>query len=234
MATQTQTANIETSWEPGGDQRVEFSGIGWKGYVTLLRLRGERSFPKMVYLDGTVWLMSPTYPHERMKKRLGWMVEEIVRTLGIPCIATASTTFRRRAKKGGIEGDQTYYLANESRIRGKNDIHLRTDPPPDLAIEAVHTHGAEAAIEVYRRLRVPELWICDEAEVLILVLQPDGKYAPSTSSAAFPYLFAVEIHDWVSRPQTTSDTEWLNSLRRWVRRTLKPRARRRAEPPPRE
>jgi hypothetical protein len=79
---------------------------------------------------------------------------------------------------------------------------------------------------VYRRIRVPEVWICDEAELAILVLQPDGRYARSTTSASFPFVSAAEIHDWVSRPQAMSDTEWMNALHRWVRRTLKPRVRR--------
>jgi Uma2 family endonuclease len=226
MATQTQTAIEKSIREAGSDSRVAFRDVGWKGYVTLLRLRGERSWPRMIYLDGTVWLMSPAYPHERLKKRLGWVVEEIVRTFGIPCVATASTTFRRRVKKGGVEGDQTYYLANEGRIRGKDKIHLRTDPPPDLAIEAVYSHDADEAVEVYRRFHVPEVWVCDEAELVVLILQPDGQYARSATSAAFPFLTAAEIHDWAVRPQTVSDTEWMNELHRWVRRTLKPRVRR--------
>ncbi len=231
MSMATATAIIESTQYAEGDPCVEFPDIGWKGYLTLLHLRGERSTPRMVYLDGTVWLMSPTFPHERLKKRLGWVVEEIVRVFGIPCVATASTTFRRRAKKGGVEGDQTYYLANEARIRGKDKIHLRMDPPPDLAIEAVYSHDAEAAIEVYRRLRVPEVWICNEAEMVILVLQPNGRYARSATSAAFPFLSAAEVYNWVGRPQTMSDTEWMNALHRWVRRTLKPRVRRQAGGP---
>jgi Uma2 family endonuclease len=209
-----------------GDQCVALRDIGWKGYCTLLRLRGERPMPKMVYLDGTVWLMSPAFPHERLKKRLGWIVEVIVEEFDIPCIAAASTTFRRRAKRGGVEGDQSYYLANEKRVRGKNKLHLKTDPPPDLAIEAVHSHDADVAIEVYRRFKVPEVWVCDEDEMVILILQPNGRYARSTTSLAFPFLSAVEIYEWVSKPQTESDTEWIKQLRTWVKRTLKRRVSR--------
>ena len=65
------TATINPTEEAIGDQCVEFPGVGWKGYSTLLRLRGERSVPRMVYLDGTVWLMSPAFPHERLSVRLG-------------------------------------------------------------------------------------------------------------------------------------------------------------------
>src|SRR5262249_25422113 len=154
-------------------------GVDWKGYSTLLRLRGERSVPKIVYLDGTVWFMSPSCPHERLRKRLGWIVESVVVELGIPCIATASTTFRRRPNHGGVEGDQSYYLANEKRIRGKDKINLKIDPPPDLAIEAVYFHEADAAVEVYRRFKVREVWVCDESELVMLVLQSSGRYAKS-------------------------------------------------------
>ena len=83
-------------------------------------------------------------------------------------------------------GDQTYYLANEERIRGKDKISLKTDPPPDLAIEAVYSHEADAAVEVYRRFKVPEVWVCDEAELVILVLQSNGRYVESATSATFP------------------------------------------------
>jgi Uma2 family endonuclease len=213
------------------DQRVAFPHIGWKGYCTLSRLRGDRSTPRLVYLDGTVWLMSPAFPHERLKGRLGHFVTEVVVGLDIPCIESGSTTFRRRAKRGGVEGDQSYYLANEERVRGKDKIDLRTDPPPDLAIEAVHSHDADRAIEVYRRLKVPEVWVCDEDELVILVLQPNGRYASSTTSASFPFLTAAEIYDWVRRPQTEPDTEWIKQLRTWVRLTLKPRARRQEDDP---
>ncbi|MFI5460294.1 MAG: Uma2 family endonuclease [Isosphaerales bacterium] len=225
------TATIKPTREADGDQCVEFRDIGWKGYSTLLRLRGERSFPQMVYLDGTVWLMSHQFAHERLKIRLGCVVEAIVVELDIPFIAAASTTFRRRIKRGGVEGDQTYYMANEARVRGKNKLHLKTDPPPDLAIEAVYSHDADAAIEVYRRFRVPEVWVCDEAELVILVLQPNGQYAACATSAAFPFLSADEVFDWVSRPQTVSETEWIKQLRAWVKKTLKPRVRRQDQNP---
>jgi Uma2 family endonuclease len=219
------TATIKPTREAEGDQCVEFPALGWKGYLTLLRLRGERSMPRMVYLDGTVWLKSPSFPHERLKKRLGWVVEVIVEELAIPCIAAASTTLRRRAKKGGVEADQSYYLAHAERVRGKDKIHIRTDPPPDLAVEAVHSHDADAAIEVYRRFRVPEVWVCDEAELVILVLQPNGQYARSPTSAALPFLSAAEIYGWMSQPPTLFDADWRKELRRWVKRTLRRRVR---------
>ncbi len=224
MSLSMATATIETI-ETGQDQCVALRALAWKDYSTLLRLRGERAVPKIVYLDGTVWLMSPSFPRERLKNRLGQFVTEVVVGLEIPCMMAGSTTLRRRAKRGGVEGDHTYYPENAERVRGKDKIQLKIDPPPDLAIEAVYLHEADAAVEVYRRLKVPEFWVCDETRLVILVLQSNGSYAKSASSAAFPFLAGSEVFEWVSQPQAVSDTDWIKDLRYWVRRTLKPRVR---------
>jgi len=218
-ATTTPTRTVEAE----GDQCVVLRDIGWKGYTSLLKTRGERAVPRMVYLDGSLSLMSPSFTHEYLKERLGVFVTEVVVGLVIPCIHSGSTTFRRRAKRGGVEGDQTYYLANLERIRGQKKISLRIDPPPDLAIEVVASHDADDSVEVYRRLRVPEVWICDQDQLTILVLQPTGRYAPAERSHAFNFLTASAIHSWISRGQDDSNTAWIIDLRRWVAEVLAPR-----------
>src|SRR4051794_1688109 len=154
----------------GGDQCVVLTAVDWKGYSTMLRLRGERCVPRMVYLDGELFLMSPSLSHEHLKSRLGQFVREVAVGLDVDCRPTSQTTFRRRSKRGGVEGDETFYIANEAHVRGKTAIDLRIDPPPDLAIEVIYSHGAEKALEVYRRLRVPEVWVCDGGGLTILVL----------------------------------------------------------------
>jgi Uma2 family endonuclease len=222
----TATATTDRITEADGDQCVVFRSIGWKGYAMLLKLRGERPVPRMIYRDGSVVLVSPSYSHEHLKERLGRLVTEIVRGLKIPCNPSGQTTFRRHARRGGVEGDLTYYLANEARIRGKKRINLRDDPPPDLAIEVAVTHDPADAVEVYRRFRVPEVWICGQDWLSILVLQSDGRYAESDRGVAFPFISAEEISEWVHRPQNVSETEWLDELHDWVRDVLVPRVRR--------
>jgi Uma2 family endonuclease len=207
----------------GRGQCVVLRGIGWRGYTTLLKVRGTQTIPRIVYLDGDAWLMSPSYPHENVAERLGTFVTEVVVGLDIPCILSGSTTFRRRRKQGGAEGDKTFYLANEARVRGKKKISLRTDPPPDLAIEVVYSHEADAKLEVYRRLGVPEVWVYDDGELTIWALGENGRYAASTVGLALPFLSAREIADWVNRPQSGSDTDWVKALRRWIREELVPK-----------
>src|SRR3954465_14251202 len=88
MATTTRTR----SFQDVGDQCVELRDVGWKGYATLLRLRGERRRPRMIYLDGDVSLVTTSFPHERLAKRLGILVQEIVVGLDIPCVPAGETT----------------------------------------------------------------------------------------------------------------------------------------------
>lgn len=87
----------------------------------------------------------------------------------------------------------------------------------------MHTHAVAAAVEVYRRLGVPEVWLCDEEGLHILVLRANGRYSESEASAALLFLTVGEILSWMGRPQTVSETEWVKEVRRWVRDTLAPR-----------
>ena len=210
--------------ETHADQVVTLREVGWKGYKALMRLRGERPRPRMVYLDGTVYLMSPSYLHDVLSRRLMLLVVVVSEELDIPCTPAGTTTFRRKPKRGGVEGDESFYIANAHRIVGKKAPDLRVDPPPDLAIEAVYSHAADAALEVYRRLRVPEVWVAEQTRLSIRVLDARNRYRESASSLAFPYLSAEEIHAWIVRDQDDSGTAWTKALRAWVRQTLKPRA----------
>lgn len=208
------------------DQCVTLRFIGWDGYRRVLRARGERPRPLMIYLDGALILMSPGHSHEVDGERFAMLVVEVAKRLRIPFHAAGSTTYRRRKKQVGIEPDNSYYFENLARVRGKRDIDLRTDPPPDLMIEVVYSHAANAAVEVSRRLGVPEVWVCTEKELQFLVLGPDGNYAPSATSRAFPVLTTAEALSWVRRPagDDESDLEWIEALARWVQETLVPRA----------
>src|SRR4051812_23088559 len=104
------TTTDETATAVEGDQCVVMRGVGWKGYSTVLRLRGERRGPQMVYLDGDLFLMSPAYTHEEFADRLSLLVFEIAVGLDIPCKSSRSTTFRRRKRQAGAEADASFYL----------------------------------------------------------------------------------------------------------------------------
>ncbi len=217
---------LEPTTETVGDQRVVMRGVGWSGYQRALRTRGNQTRdPKLVYLDGDLYLMSPAYRHEEIAGRLACLVRNVVVGLDLPCKASRATTFRRQKANSGAEADESFYLASAPQIRGRNELDLRQDPPPDLVIEAVNTHNADESIEVWRRFKVPEVWVRDLKTLRILTLQADGQYAQVTQSVAFPFLSNLEIFDWATRTTDEDDTTWTKALRLWIHDVLAPRTR---------
>ena len=203
-----------------GDRWVVWHGLDWVGYQTLLRARGGRSAPRITYLDGSALLVSPSALHEHLAKRMRIVVEDVASILEIPFVGLRSTTFGREERRGGVEADESYYVASVPLVEGRPPDPT-IDPPPDLVIEAVHTHPVKKSLRTYRRLGVPEVWVYRAGRLRILVLQGD-RYAEGPTSLAFPFLATDEIRDWIERP-VTQDLAWKRELQAWIRAVLMPR-----------
>jgi Uma2 family endonuclease len=169
--------------------------------------------------------MSPLIIHERYKKLFGYMVEAITDELDIPRVAAGATTFNAEILDRGLEPDECYYLANAARLRATDRIDLAIDPPPDLAIEVEITSSLLDKLGVYAALGVPEVWRFDGETLTVLLLGADGVYAPSPTSAAFPFLPMGEIVRRLQEYDPNNDTRWGRAFRAWVRDELAPRIR---------
>ena len=206
--------------------------VPWDVYVALRASRRNDRI-RMTYLDGVLILMSPGYIHDHFAERVGMIIRDVVAAFGIPAAGARSTTLQRpepglEPKKGaGKEPDNSYYFANEARIRGREEINLEVDPPPDLAIEVDNTRDSRLKLAVYARLGVPEVWRYDvKTETLWFVaLLADGTYAPIERSLSLPMLTPAIILDLLARSRTTDETTWDNWVRDWARNELLPRHR---------
>lgn len=209
-----------------GDQVMVLPQVGWDGYEKLLSLPATGSGPRMLYLDGNVILMAPSHIHEIWVDRLGTFVRELVVGLNIPCIPTRETIFRRASDEAGVQPDDSFYFANRGSIvakRRQGRIDLQVDPPPDLVIEFVHTHDADDAVEILRRLGVPEVWVGDETRLQFLVRDESGQYQESARSLVFPFLTAAEVFAWVARTDLEELPDWARTLRLWIAEVIAPR-----------
>jgi Uma2 family endonuclease len=208
------------------EMAVVLTDIGWDGFETFVDLMGDRRFPRVLYGNRSLTLVSPSLLHEHGSDRLDTVVRAVTYELDLPCQPTGSTLLRRRDLARGIMGDRTYYLTNEARVRARlrnqEELDLNLDPPPDLAIEVEITHPAAGAVETWRLLGVPEVWVYYGLRqgLSILHLDEHGRYVEATASRAFPFLKAGEIQDWVARPATDLETRWERQLRAWVRDEL--------------
>jgi Uma2 family endonuclease len=162
---------------PTADQRIVLWNQTWESYEMLLALRGERPRPLMAYLDGAIELMATSRTHEWVKSAIGQIVSVHCLDRGIQYMCVGSYTIRRNMAQAGAEPDECY-------VFGEN---LRERHPPDLVIEVVWTSGGLDKLEIYKRLRVGEVWFWENDTISVHVLDA-GRYERRQRSACLPDL----------------------------------------------
>jgi Uma2 family endonuclease len=135
------------------EQRVVLSNVSWETFEGLSADNGVRG-GRMAYEEGSLEIMSPSREHEMLKSVLGRLVDAYAQEMGIDIAATGSTTLKLELKKRGLEPDESYYIQNEAAMRGRVDLDLERDPPPDLAIEVEITRSALDKLGIYAALGV--------------------------------------------------------------------------------
>jgi Uma2 family endonuclease len=198
--------------------------VDWRTYTNLLRLFANRPGVRLAYDRGRLEIMTPLPAHETAAYLLGRFVDTLTEELGLLVKAGRSTTFRRRRRQRGLEADNSYWIANEAKVRGKQTIDLRIDPPPDLAIEIDLTHSSLNRMAIYAALRVPEVWRLDDKGLTCHLLQTDGRYAPSLLSLSFPQLNLADLLPFLMLRGTEEDNTIVRRFREWVRKNLLPPA----------
>lgn len=192
---------------PDHDHRVFLHGVSWKQFETILAIRGDRSGVRIAYLEGELELMSPSRRHECVKKAIARLLEAYTDELGMDFNGYGSWTLRERPKEAAAEPDECYVLSADP------------DPDrPDLAIEVVYTSGGIDKLEIYRRLRVREVWYWEEGKITPYSL---GKkdYAPAPRSRLLPALDLALIARLAERPnQREAVRELRDHLRGEARR----------------
>jgi Uma2 family endonuclease len=198
------------------ENRVLLSGISWATYESLLE-DTQNHGTRFTYDRGYLEMMSPSREHERLKTLMGRMIETMTEELAIPISSAGSTTLKAQWKERGLEADESYYVANEPRVRGRDEIDLRVDPPPDLAVEVDISRSSLDQLSIYADLGVPEVWLCDGTTLNVYQLQPDGVYAQQSRSPSFPFLPLEQLEAFLARREESDETTWIRSFRAWVK-----------------
>jgi Uma2 family endonuclease len=201
-------------------RRLVLHGVDWRTYTRLLRVFAERPSVRLTYDRGDLEIRSPLPEHESDADMLGRFVVVLTEELGLPIKAGRSTTYRRRRRRRGLEPDNSYWVANEPRVRGKRRIDLRTDPPPDLAIEVDVTSSSLDRMGIYAALAVPEVWRLDGPALTFHVLGPGGRYADGPRSAAFPLVTPADLVRFLALRSALDENEVARQFRAWVRQQL--------------
>ncbi|MBD2040573.1 Uma2 family endonuclease [Microcoleus sp. FACHB-672] len=199
--------------------RVEFKNISWEMFENILSSLGEGYAARLAYDNGTLEIRMPLPKHERAKGIIGDFIKVLLEELSIDCENFCSTTLKRQDMQSGVEPDDSFYIQNESAVRGKMTLDLNEDPPPDLAIAVDNT--SKTGFNIYQALGVPELWIYDGQLLQIYLLQ-NGKYIESNISPNFPEFSMTEvIPQYLEMSKAAGRSAAIRAFRAWVREQLK-------------
>jgi Uma2 family endonuclease len=187
---------------PAADSIIRLSGATWADYQRVLELRGDRSVPRVAYLEGELELMRPSLSHEAIKSMIGCLVEAWCLEKGVEITPYGSWTHESKASSRGVEPDECYVL-------GDNVEPERCD----LAIEVVWTNGGLDKLEIYRKLGVREVWIW-EAGVLSLFELDGDEYKQIPSSGVLAGIDTEQLLRFVEvRPMTRAVREYRELVR---------------------
>lgn len=164
-------------------------GVTWADYLRLLRVRGERSKPRLTYVEGTLEIMSPSRTHDSIKSYIGCLVETWCLERKVEFSPVGSWTIKSKKDERGAEADECYVFGEDPKRKHR----------PDLAIEVIWTSGGIDKLNVWRKLRVPEVWFWRKGRIQVYVLRGIA-YEPAASSGALPGIDLDELVSFLDRP----------------------------------
>ncbi len=198
---------------------IAIRDVNWQEFEEILHELGENRNTRIAYSQGMLEIMSPLPRHERAIVIMVDLVKTVLRVQKRPWESLRSTAFKRKGI-AGIEPDDCFYIQNYRSAIGKDRLDLAIDPPPDLAIESDVTSKTET--EAYIAIKVPELWVYGNGNLMINLLQ-NSEYVEVPVSPAFPDLGMTEIIPRVmGRAWEIGTSQALLEFEEWLNRQLSP------------
>lgn len=191
------------------------TNVTWDTYESMLKELENSSSPHLTYDRGVLEIMSPTAKHDDVARVIDLLVNLVSLELGPELRALGSTTFRRKDFMRGFEPDSCFYVENEPKIRGKDHLDLKIDPPPDIVVEIDITRSTINKRSIFARFGVPEVWRYDGEKIEIFILEA-GAYIGSEQSRALPVFSAEILSRFISESRAMSRREWMMRVREWA------------------
>ncbi|CCQ61346.1 Uma2 family endonuclease [Crocosphaera watsonii] len=194
---------------------VTLNNIRWETYQYLVQDSEEQPNKRLTYDRGVLEIMTPLPEHEVYKKLIDRFVLVMVEEMNKEMRSLGSCTWSRQDLKQGLEPDECYYINHEEAVRGKLNIDLNFDPPPDLAIEIDITSSSLNRMSIYEALGVAEVWRFD-GQFLSIYQLVDGIYQMSDKSGVFPFIKGEDIMRFLQQLEG-GEMALIKAFRTWVR-----------------
>ena len=215
-ATQTASPQVHAVQPSGPDHCILLCGVRWETYESLLADMQDSHAAQFAYDRGVLEIMAPSYEHDNLKHIIAVLVEVLAGELEIDIEGGGSTTFRRQDLARGFEPDECFYIQHAERVRGKKQIDLAQDPPPDLIIEIDITSPSLNKFLIFAALGIPEVWRHDGARVAIFTLVDDD-YVERAESVVLPKVTSAILTELIDAGRQLKRPAWLRRVRAWAR-----------------
>lgn len=192
------------------------SNVSQDDYENLLEEREGKRNVRITYDRGRLEIMTLSAEHEGFKSLFAHLVAILAEELNLPLIGRGSVTLRRELTDSGIEPDDCYYLRHAAEIRGRKRINLKTDPPPDLAIEVDVASPSLNKLPLYASVGVPEIWRLQGDDLTFYRLTA-GEYLEIAVSDLFPFLTPAALLDFLRLGNKEDITAMNRAFREWVK-----------------
>ncbi len=208
-------------------ERLLLTGVSWEDYEQLLDWRDDyRRTVRLTYDSGRLEIMVLTNLHERLRKILALLIEVWIAETGGDYVPSGQLTHKRKDLERGFEPDECYYIQNWPKVSGLREIDFMVDPPPDLSIEVEVSRSVLSRLPIIAAFKIPEVWRYDGERVTVLLLDSDGTYHESATSAAIPTFPFADAPRFLGMAATV-DIGFAaihRQFRDWVRATFPPPA----------
>lgn len=182
---------VDREDQPREDHYVHLREATWADYERLLELRGERSVPRITFVEGTLEIMTPSRPHESIKSTIGCLVEVWCLEHDVEFSTSGSWTIKDEAEERGAEPDECYVFGDFAHAKR-----------PDLAIEVIWTSGGIDKLDVYRKLAAAEVWCWKKGAIQVYRLRGE-RYVAARASVALRGIDLAELASFLDRPTTS-------------------------------
>ena len=162
--------------------------------------------------------MAPSCENDNLKHIIAVLVEFLAGEMEIDIEGGGSTTFRRQDLAEGFEPDECFYIQHAERVRGKKQMDLAQDPPPDLIIEIDITGPSLNKFPIFAALGIPEVWRHDGARVAIFTWV-DNDYVERAESMPRKVTSAI-LSELIDASRQMQRPAWLRQVRAWARSSL--------------
>jgi Uma2 family endonuclease len=217
MATALTEPEKSAALEPR--QCITLSGLNWATYRKISDALSDHHV-RLTFNRGVLELMTKSRLHEVLSRLYNGFLVVLADEYEMPLSSCGGMTCDREDLERGAEPDECFYLVNEPVIRGKDQIDLTKDPPPDLMVEIDLTSSSKARMTIYAAIKVPEVWRIDAASVTVFQLSQNGSYLPADQSIYFPGLPVSGIAGFAQRLADVDQITVFREFRIWVRKCI--------------